>query len=100
MGFMILVSGAQKSPSLSGRFKVFHLDLPLDHANALVAIPALEAQGFFWAAWMPEFSESGDVLRLQKTDAAVNPEEIVCARENGERVKKHILEERQRVMKL
>lgn len=80
--------------------QVFHLDLPLDHANALVAIPALETQGFFWAAWLPEFSESGDVLRLQKTDAAVNPEEIVCARENGERVKKHILEERQRVMKL
>lgn len=80
--------------------EVLHLDIPLADPNALVAIPALEAQGFFWAAWLPEFLASGDVLRLQKTDAAVNPDEIICARENGEQVKKHILAERQRVMHL
>lgn len=80
--------------------QVFHLDIPLNTSNALLAIPALESLGFFWAAWMPEFSESGDVLRLQKTDAPVNPEEIVCAREHGEKIKKHILDERQRVMKI
>ena len=80
--------------------EVFHLDLPLEQPNAIQAIGALEALGFFWAAWLPEYSESGDVLRMQKTDAAVNPDEIICARENGERVKAHILAERQRVMKL
>lgn len=80
--------------------QVFHLDIPLNTSNALLAISELEALGFFWAAWMPEFSESGDVLRLQKTDAPVNPAEIVCAREHGEIIKKHILDERQRVMKL
>lgn len=48
---------------------------------------------------MPEFSRAGDVLRLQKTDAAVNPQEIVCARENGELIKQHVLAERARVMK-
>lgn len=80
--------------------EVLHLDIPLADPNALLAIPALEAQGFFWAAWLPEFLASGDVLRLQKTDAPVNPDEIICARENGEKVKKHILAERQRVMRL
>lgn len=80
--------------------QVFHLDIPLTSPNALAAIPALEALGFFWATWLPEFSETGDVLRLQKTDAAVNPVEIVCARDNGERVKQHVLAERQRVMRL
>jgi N-acetylglutamate synthase-like GNAT family acetyltransferase len=80
--------------------EVFHLDLPLTNPNAIQAISALEDLGFFWAAWLPEYSELGDVLRLQKTNAAVNPDEIVCARENGEYVKAHVLAERQRVMKL
>ncbi len=93
------VSGVVSLLQGSG-IEVFHLDLPLEQPNAIQAIGALEALGFFWAAWLPEYSESGDVLRLQKTDAAVNPDEIICARENGERVKAHILAERQRVMKL
>ncbi|MBU3668121.1 MAG: GNAT family N-acetyltransferase [Rhodocyclaceae bacterium] len=79
--------------------QVFHLDMPLGDPNTLRAIPELERQEFFWAAWMPEFSRAGDVLRLQKTDAAVNPQEIVCARENGEQIKQHVLAERARVMK-
>lgn len=80
--------------------EVFILDMPLGQANALGAVSALEALGFFWAAWLPDYTESGDVLRLQKVDAAVNPEEIVCAREHGERIKQHVLAERKRVMKL
>lgn len=80
--------------------EVFHLDIPLGQSNALFAIPALETLGFFWASWLPEFSVEGDVLRLQKTDADVNPEEIICARANGEKMKQHVLAERQRVMQL
>jgi hypothetical protein len=74
--------------------------MPLGQPNALVAVPALEALGFFWAAWLPNYTNSGDVLRLQKVDAAVNPDEIVCAREHGKRIKQHVLAERKRVMKL
>lgn len=79
---------------------VIHLDLPLDQPNSLVTLPELENLGFFWAAWLPEYAATGDVLRLQKTDAAVNAEEIVCARDHGERIKQHVLAERKRVMKL
>ena len=80
--------------------EVFHLDLPLNQPNALAAVTALEGLGFFWAVWLPEYAHTGDVLRLQKTDTPVNPDEIICAREHGERIKQHILAERQRVMHL
>lgn len=78
--------------------EVIHLDIPLDQPNALIAIPELEKFGFFWASWLPEYLPTGDILRMQKTDAAVNPEEIICARAQGERMKAHILSERKRVM--
>jgi len=77
---------------------VIHIDLPIGHPNAIHAIDELEQIGFFWAAWMPEFSVAGDILRLQKTESAINTEEIVCARERGEDIKLHVIKERNRVL--
>lgn len=90
--------GAEIDVLKSSGIEVVHLDIPLDHPNVLHALPDLEALGFFWAAWLPEYTSSGDVLRLQRTDARINPDEIVCAREHGERIKAHVLAEHQRVM--
>ena len=93
-------TGALLTQLIAKGIEVFHLDLPLDQSNTLSAIPVLERQGFFWASWLPEYGANGDVLRLQKTNAAVNPDEITCARDHGERIKAHVLAERKRVMKL
>lgn len=90
------VEAILNQPSTQG-IEIFHLDLPLNHPNAIAAIPALESLGFFWAAWLPNYTASGDILRLQKVEATINPDEIVCARPNGEKVKQHILAERQRI---
>ena len=53
---------------------VFHLDIPLGKPNALHAVDMLESLGFFWGSW--------------------------CARDNGEKMKQHVLSERRRVMQI
>jgi len=79
---------------------VIYLDIPLHNPLAAQEIEALEQLGFFWATWLPNFEQSGDVLRLQRLqDQRVNEQDIVCARKAGEAVRDHVLAERQRVQR-
>ncbi|MGV0962889.1 MAG: GNAT family N-acetyltransferase [Polynucleobacter sp.] len=76
-----------------------YLDLPITQEAAANAYMALEDLGFFWGSWIPHYSTQGDILRLQKIYQTVNVSEIVCAREQGEEVKKFVVSEWERVSK-
>ena len=90
------VSGALQKPDFSGLAAVY-LDLPIGQEAAANAYTQLEKIGFFWGAWIPNFTPKGDVLRLQKVFKEANLDEIICAREQGEAVKKYVISEWQRV---
>ncbi len=73
------------------------LNLPISQEAAALAFSQLENMGFFWGAWLPNYSEQGDVLRLQKLHESVNVDEIVCARARGENIKQYVISEWNRV---
>lgn len=75
------------------------LNLPISQEAAALAFTQLEGMGFFWGAWLPNYSAQGDVLRLQKLHEAVNVDEIICARAQGEDMKKYVISEWNRVGK-
>jgi len=74
-----------------------YLDIPIEQPEAANAYLELENIGFFWGSWMPNFSTKGDILRLQKIYQPVNVDTIICAREQGEAIKKYVISEWQRV---
>jgi N-acetylglutamate synthase-like GNAT family acetyltransferase len=73
------------------------LNLPISQEAASLAFSQLENLGFFWGAWLPNYSEYGDVMRLQKLHESINVDEIICARPQGESIKKYVISEWQRV---
>ncbi|MCD9624861.1 GNAT family N-acetyltransferase [Rhabdothermincola salaria] len=75
-----------------------HLDVALADPAAAWAVESLEALGFCWAAWVPEFRADGDVVRLQRVgEHAVDVEHVVCARPEGEALRDHVVAEWHRV---
>jgi ribosomal protein S18 acetylase RimI-like enzyme len=75
------------------------LNLPISQEAAALAFTQLEEIGFFWGAWLPNYSAQGDFLRLQKLHESVNVDEIICARVQGEDMKKYVISEWNRVGK-
>ena len=73
------------------------LSLPISQEAAALAFAQLEEMGFFWGAWLPNYSAQGDFLRLQKLHESVNVNEIICARAQGEEIKKYVVSEWERV---
>lgn len=76
-----------------------YLDLPLNQQAASHAYVELEKIGFFWGSWIPNYSNNGDILRLQKLNQSVNFDEIITARIEGESIKKYVESEWLRVSK-
>ena len=73
---------------------VIYVDLPLSHPMAGQAINELESLGFFWGAWLPNYDQSGDVLRMQCIlDSIVSEASIICARNDGEFIRDYVLSE-------
>ena len=75
------------------------LNLPISQEAAALAFSQLEDMGFFWGAWLPNYTAQGDFLRLQKLHESVNVDEIICARAQGEDIKKYVVSEWHRVNK-
>ncbi|MBT8567567.1 GNAT family N-acetyltransferase [Polynucleobacter paneuropaeus] len=75
------------------------LNLPISQEAAALAFTQLEDMGFFWGAWLPNYTAQGDFLRFQKLHESVNVDEIICARAQGEDIKKYVVSEWQRVSK-
>ena len=73
------------------------LNLPISQEAAALAFTQLEGMGFFWGAWLPNYYAQGDFLRLQKLHESVNVDEIICAREQGQNIKKYVVSEWKRV---
>ena len=73
------------------------LNLPISQEASALAFSQLEDIGFFWGAWLPNYSAKGDVLRLQKLHESINVDEIICARAQGENIKKYVISEWKRV---
>jgi len=69
------------------------LSLPISQEAAALAFTQLEEMGFFWGAWLPNYSAQGDFLRLQKLHESVNVDEIICARAQGDNIKKYVISE-------
>ena len=90
------ISAELQTPSLSGLAAVY-VDLPIEQEAAANAYAKLESIGFFWGAWIPNFTPRGDILRLQKVFEEANLDEIICAREQGEQVKKYVISEWKKV---
>ena len=70
-----------------------YLDLPIEQEAAANAYSALEELGFFWGSWIPNYTANKDILRLQKIYQSVNVNEIICARPQGEEIKKYVIAE-------
>ena len=70
-----------------------YIDLPIEQDAASHAYLELETLGFFWGSWLPNYTQNRDILRLQKIYQNVNVDEIICAREQGESVKKYVISE-------
>ncbi len=77
---------------------VIHLDLPLADPAASRIATALERLSFCFAAWLPDFGEHGDVLRMQHVGShPVDIEHVVCARAEGERLRDYVVSDWHRV---
>ena len=77
---------------------VIYVDLSLTSPLATRAINDLESLGFFWGAWLPHFTNAGDVLRLQcLQDKRVSQNTIMCARPEGELIRDYVLSEYNRI---
>lgn len=77
---------------------VVYIDMPLGKPLASQAMTDLEALGFFWGAWLPNYDQTGDVLRLQcLLDKIVNETSIICARKDGEFIRDYVLSEWHRI---
>jgi RimJ/RimL family protein N-acetyltransferase len=76
-----------------------YLDLPIEQEAASMVFEDLEKCGFFWGSWMPNYSNKGDVVRLQKINQTVNVDEIVCARPQGDNIKNYVVSEWKRTQK-
>lgn len=75
-----------------------HIDVPLTSKSAPWAIDSLESLGFFWASWIPQAREDGDVLRLQRVgERVVDVSHIVCARPEGDDLRDWVITEWERV---
>jgi RimJ/RimL family protein N-acetyltransferase len=93
---LAVITAELKKPSLS-ELAAIYVDLPIEQEAAANAYSQLETIGFFWGAWIPNFTLRGDILRLQKVFKEANLDEIICAREQGEIVKQYVISEWQRV---
>ena len=77
---------------------VVHLDVVLTDPAAARAVDDLERLGFFWGAWVPCFTPSGDVLRLQRvSDRPVDQDHVELARPEGAAVRDRVVAEWHRV---
>ena len=75
-----------------------HLDIPLADPTAIAAASAAESAGFSFAAWLPGYDESGDVLRMQRVLAhRPDLESIACAGPEGEELRDFVIAEYHRV---
>jgi RimJ/RimL family protein N-acetyltransferase len=75
-----------------------HLDVPLDQPAAAAALDDLEALDFAFAAWIPDFTTEGDIVRLQRVGShPVDVDHVVCARPEGESVRDYVIGEWHRV---
>jgi predicted N-acetyltransferase YhbS len=73
---------------------VIYIDIPLSDPLASQSSIDLESLGFFWGAWLPNYDQNGDVLRLQcLLDPSVNETSIVCARKESEFIRDYVLSE-------
>jgi len=73
---------------------VIYIDIPLSDPLASQSISDVESLGFFWGAWLPNYDQNGDVLRLQcLLDPSVNETSIVCARKESEFIRDYVLSE-------
>ena len=78
---------------------VVYIDIGLHEPRAADNIMAAEANGFFWAAMLPEAREEGDVLRMQRIGwVGVDTEHAEYASEFGRILGDYVLGERARVM--
>ena len=78
-----------------------HLDVPLADPSAIAALPAAEAAGFSFAAWLPGYDVSGDVLRMQRVLAhRPDLDSIACAGPEGEELRDFVIAEYHRVTAL
>ncbi len=77
---------------------VVYIDIPLSMSGAKQAIQELESLGFFWGAWLPNYTKAGDIVRLQcLLDRTVNEKSIICARQDGEFIRDYVLSEWHRI---
>lgn len=77
---------------------VVYLDLPLSDPAAGSLAEDAERLGFCVAAWLPNFSPHGDVLRLQRIGShPVDIEHVTFARKEGQRIHEFVVSEWRRV---
>jgi hypothetical protein len=75
-----------------------HLDIPMSDPSAISAAVAAESAGFSFAAWLPGYDATGDVLRMQRVLAhRPDVESVACAGPEGEELRDFVVAEYRRV---
>ena len=78
---------------------VVYIDIGLHEPMAADIIRSAEANGFFWAALLPEARAEGDVLRMQRTGwVGVDTEHAEYESDFGWRMAEYVLSERARIL--
>jgi|GEM_PF-4843397 len=91
-------SAARLAEVAGAKIDFVQLELDANDPSASWAIETLERLGFFFGAFLPDFSDRGDRIVLQRvTPGTVNVGGIACARTEGEELRDMTLREWKRV---
>ena len=95
---LVAAAGARLSEVAQARIDFVELALDAEDPSAAWAVSALERLGFFFAAWLPEFTDRGDRLILQRVaEGSPDIAGIKCVRPEGEAIRDFVISEWRRV---
>ena len=91
-------AGARLTEVAQARIDFVELELDAEDPSAAWAVSVLERLGFFFAAWLPELTERGDRLILQRVaEGSPDIAGIKCVRPEGEVIRDFVISEWRRV---
>ena len=95
---LVAAAGARLAEVAQARIDHVELELDAEDPSAAWAISALERLGFFFAAWLPEITDRGDRIVLQRVaEGSPDITGIRCLRPEGETIRDFVIGEWRRV---
>jgi hypothetical protein len=95
---LVTAAGVRLAEVAQAHIDYVELVLDCEDPSAAWAIVALERLGFFFSSWLPEMTDRGDRILLQRlAEGAADLDGIQCIREEGEAIRDLVIAEWRRV---